>query len=126
MKRFLLMLTFLAGIIYTHWQIMIEFSKEKNRSRMLAKVQVNGAFPNGDTTWRSCLERDINASELIGKRAGKGKYTVVIYYVVSKDGTISDISCKTDPGYGMCEGLMQIIKKSQPWKPWLAGKVINR
>ena len=123
MKRSLLMLTLLSGAIYTHGQIVIEFSKGADSSRMLAKVQVKGAFPGGDTSWQSCIERDVNASKLIGKRARKGKYTLVINYVVSKDGTISDIICKTDPGYGLCEESMQIIKKS---KPWLPGKVINR
>jgi periplasmic protein TonB len=121
MKRFLLMLTFLACIIYTHGQIVIEFTKEKNRSKMLAKVQVNGAFPGGDTSWQSYLEKNINASELIGKRARKGKYTVVV--ILSKDGSISEITCENDPGYRMCEESLRVIQKSRKWRP---GKVINR
>lgn len=90
---------------------------------MIAKVQVMGAFPDGDTSWRSHLEKNLNSSEAIGKNAKKGKYTLVVKYVVSKDGSISDISCETDPGYSICEESIRIIKKSKRWGP---GKVINR
>lgn len=123
MKRFLSMLTFLAGITYSQGQIVIEFSKEKKSSKVIAKVQLKGAFPDGDTSWRSFLERNLNASEVIAKKAKKGKYTVIINYVVSKDGTISDISCKNDPGYGICQESINIIAKSTRWRP---GKIINR
>jgi protein TonB len=122
MKRFLLLLIFVAGIMCTHGQIVIEFSKEKRKSKMIAKVQVKGVFPDGDTTWQSSLEKNINRSE-IGKCAKKGKYTLVVNYVVSKDGSISDISCKNDPGYDICEKSVSIIKKSKRWGP---GKVNNR
>lgn len=123
MKRFLLILICLGGIIYTHGQIVIEFSKEKRRSKILAKVQVKGAFPGGDTSWRSYLEKNLNASEVIGKKAKKGKYTVVVNYVLSKDGDISDIMCKDDPGYKMCEESIRVIKKTTRWG---LGKVFNR
>lgn len=89
----------------------------------MAKVQVKGAFPGGDTSWRSYLEKNLNASEVIGKKAKKGKYTVVVNYVLSKDGDISDIMCKDDPGYKMCEESIRVIKKTTRWG---LGKVFNR
>jgi periplasmic protein TonB len=123
MKRFLLFLTCLAGIIFTHGQVVIEFSKEKNKSRTFAKVQVKGTFPGGDTSWRSYLEKNLNASKVIGKGAKKGKYTVVVYYIVTKDGSIADIRCENDPGYDMCKEAVRLIKKTEYWGP---SKVINR
>jgi hypothetical protein len=125
MKRFLLILTFLFGIIYTYGQIVIEFSKDKDRSKILAKVVVKGAFPGGDTSWRSYLEKNLNTSMVIGKLAKKGKYTVVVNYVFTKDGTISDIMCKNDPGYGMCEESIRIIKKSVKRNPANPAEVRN-
>lgn len=125
MKRFLLLLIFLLGIVYTHGQIVIEFSKDKNRSKAFAKVEVKGDFPAGDTSWRSYLEKNLNTSTVIGKRAKKGKYTVVVNYIVAKDGTISDILCKHDPGYGMCQESIRIIKKSVKWSPANPVKVHN-
>ena len=115
MKRFLLILTCLAGIINTYGQngqIVIEVRKDNNKSRIFTRVQVLGAFPRGDTAWRSYLEKNLNASMAIAKRAKKGKYTVVINYVVDKDGSISDILCKNDPGYGMCQEAIRVIIKS--------------
>lgn len=115
MKRFLLTLLCLAGIRYAHAQVIIEFSKEKRRSKTIARVDVED--PKGDTSLRSYLERNLNASTEIGKRAKKGKYTVVIHYVVSKDGSIADIICKEDPGYGMCKEAVRIMKKYKFWVP---------
>jgi periplasmic protein TonB len=122
MKRFLLMLTCLVGFTFTHGQtavsqVIIKFSKEKKKSKTFAKVEIKGAYPEGDTTWRSYLEKNLNASLVVGKGAKKGKYTVVIRYVVSKDGTISDIQCENDPGYGMCQEAVRIMKKSKSWTP---------
>jgi protein TonB len=121
MKRSLLILTCLIGFIYTHGQVgqvVIEFSKEKKRSRAIAKVEVKGPYPGGDTAWRPSIERNLNASStVIGKGAKKGKYTVVLYYIISKDGAISDIRCENDPGYNMCQEALRIIKKSKTWVP---------
>ena len=122
MKRFLLMLMCLAGIIYAHGQVVIEFSKEKKKSKTFAKVQVKGAFPGGDTSWRSYLENKLNASKVIGKGAKKGKYTVVVKYIVTKDGSIADVQCENDPGYEMCAEAIRLIKKSTYWGP---SKAIN-
>jgi periplasmic protein TonB len=124
MKHLLLILTCLAGINYTHGQVVIEFSKDNNRSRVFAKVEVKGAFPGGDTSWRSYLEKNINASMVIGKRAKKGKYTVVVNYIVTKDGTIADVKCMNDPGYGMCQESIRIIKKGVKWGP-AKGRNVN-
>jgi protein TonB len=117
MKRFLLILTCLVGFIYTHGQVVIEFSKEKKRSKTFAKVEVKGAYPGGDTSWRSYLEKNLNASTVIGNGAKKGKYTVVVNYIVAKDGSIADVICENDPGYGMCQEAIRLIKKTKSWVP---------
>ncbi len=122
MKRFLLIITFLTGFIFAHaqtgvGQVVIEFSKEKKKSKTFAKVEIKGVYPGGDTSLRSYLEKNLNASTVVGKSAKKGTYTVVIRYVVSKDGTISDIQCENDPGYGMCQEAVRLMKKRKPWTP---------
>ena len=117
MKRLLLTLICLAGIFYTHAQVVIEFSKAKKRSKTIAKVEVKSAYPGGDTSWRSSIERNLNASTVIGKGAKKGKYTVVVKYIISLDGYLSDIICDNDPGYNMCQEALRIIKKSKTWTP---------
>ncbi len=121
MKRFLLILICLAGTIYTRGQIIIEFTKAKNKSKALAKVQIIGGSLKGDITWKSYLENNLNASMIIGKGAKKGKYTVIIRYVLSKNGIISDVICENDPGYEMGKESVRLVKKASKWRP--AGEV---
>jgi len=117
MKRLLLILIYVAGIIYTHGQVVVEFSKQKKRSKIRATVQFKGASSKADTILRSYLERNLNASTVIYKSVKKGKYVVVVKYIFSKDDTLSDISCDNDPGYGMCQEIIRLMKKFTIWKP---------
>jgi hypothetical protein len=116
MKRFLFILICLAVSIYTHGQIIIEFTKDKNKSRATAKVQIIGGSLKGDTTWQYYLENNLNASMIIGKGAKKGKYTVIIQYIVAKDGTICDVMCKNDPGYEMGNEAVRLVKRAPKWR----------
>ena len=125
MKRFLLMLTCLAGIINTYGQVgqaIIEVTKVNRsciftKSRIFIKVEVKGASLGVYTAWRSYLEKNLKASIVIPKRAKKGKYKVVVYYIISKDGSLADTRCDNDPGYGICAAAIRIIKKSKSWVP---------
>ena len=58
------------------------------------------------------------------KGAPKGTYTVVLSFMVSKDGTTSDITPVTHNGFGMKEELKWAIKKSPEWIPARVGKEI--
>jgi hypothetical protein len=116
MKHLLLMLLCLACIICTHGQIVVEFSKPKKRSKAIVTVQVKGTSIN-DSALLSSLLRNLDASKVMGKGVKKGKYIVVVKYLFSKDGTLSDISCEKDPGYGMCQEVLRVMKKNKTWTP---------
>ena len=54
------------------------------------------------------------------------KYTVVIKFVVSKDGSLSDIACENDPGFGMCGEAIRVIEKTKNWTPAIQnGRNVN-
>ena len=44
-------------------------------------------------------------------------YTVVVRFIVSRDGSISDVVAETKHGYGMEAEAMKIIKKGPKWTP---------
>jgi hypothetical protein len=50
-------------------------------------------------------------------RAPEGLYTVVCSFVVLKDGTISEVMALNDPGYGVAEEAVRVLKKSPKWIP---------
>ena len=51
------------------------------------------------------------------KISKKGKYILSIVFILAKDGTLSDIQCELDPGFGICNEVVRIVKKSPRWRP---------
>jgi periplasmic protein TonB len=72
------------------------------------------------------LQRNLDASKVMGKGVKKGKYIVVVKYLFSKDGSISDIGCVNDPGYGLCLEVIRVMKKTKNWTPAAQnGRTVN-
>lgn len=86
---------------------------EKN----FVKVEVEANFPGGETAWRRFLEQNLNAAVPVNNRAPAGTYTVLIQFVVDKDGSLYDIKALTNHGYGMETEVIRILRKSPRWTP---------
>lgn len=124
MKLFLLIFLNLILINKAYSQnaygkIIIEI--EIGRKKKITKVDVDGDFPNADTAWKKRITKSLSTSNFVAKRAKRGKYTVSVAYVVTKDGSISDVKCISDPGYGMCQEAVRAVKKGPAWKPATQG-----
>ena len=98
-------------------RIDVEIIKEKKTKKIHTKVGIKSAFPGGDSAWVQSIEKNINQSIEVGKRVKKGKYVVSIKFIVSKDGSLSDILCENDPGFGICEKVIRVLKKTKKWTP---------
>jgi len=81
------------------------------------KVSVEAAFPGGDAGWRDYLMKNLKANVPVKKKAPAGVYRVVVRFIVSNDGTLTDIEAETAHGYGMEEEVIRIIKKGPKWTP---------
>ncbi|HRH50954.1 MAG TPA: energy transducer TonB [Panacibacter sp.] len=84
-----------------------------------AEVQIEAKFPGGLGAWRTYLERNLNTNMPVDNGAAAGNYTVVVSFVVDKDGNISDVQALNDPGYGTAQEAIRVIKKSKQWTPAL-------
>jgi hypothetical protein len=102
---------------YHFGRIVVEFTKEKRSEKIYAKVEITSAFPGGDSAWIKSLEKNINQSNGVDKRVKKGKYIASVKFVISKDGSLSDIACENDPGSGMCEEVIRVLMKTKKWVP---------
>lgn len=80
-------------------------------------VQIESKFPGGPQAWRSYLERTLRTNVPVKNKAPKGVYTVIVSFLVNKDGKVSEPKLITDPGYGCGEEVLRIIKKSPNWSP---------
>ena len=86
-------------------------------NKVFEKVEIEPAFPGGVTEWRKYLERNIDATVPVKNGAKSGTYTVVVQFIVHKDGRVSDVKALTNHGFGMEEEAMRMIRKGPDWIP---------
>lgn len=120
MKLFLLILVSFIFINKTYSQngygkITIEI--EIDSDTVFTKADIIGAVPGGDSTWKDSAIKRMNTSIFVKNGAKRGKYIVVVQYIVDKDGIISDVKALTNHGYGMEKEAVKIVQKGPAWKP---------
>jgi hypothetical protein len=74
-------------------------------------------FPGEAPAWRRFLERNLNAAAPVDNGAPAGAYTVIVQFIVDKDGSISDVKALTNHGYGMEKELVRLISVGPSWVP---------
>lgn len=77
-------------------------------------VEVEARF-NGD--WKKFLERNLNPEVPVNNSAPEGRYSVVVRFVVDKEGNVSDIEPLTNHGYGMEQEAVRVLRKAARWEP---------
>jgi protein TonB len=97
--------------------------KGEDENKIFVKVEKEAAF---DGDWNGFLKRNLDPETPANNGAPEGSYTVIVKFVVSKDGSLSDIMCETDPGYGICKEAIRVVKKTKNWIPALQnGNSVN-
>ena len=86
-------------------------------NKIFDKVEIDAAFPGGDAKWRQYLERNANGNVATDNNAPEGTYTVMVQFVVDKEGNPSDVRALTNFGYGMEEEAIRVIRKGPKWIP---------
>jgi hypothetical protein len=117
MKLFLLILVNFIFINKTYSQNIIEIKIEIGAKRKITKVDVEGA----DTALVKSIKKSLSSFVFVKKRPKKGNYIVRVAYIIAKDGSITDVRCLNDPGYGMGQESVRTIRKGSVWKPALQG-----
>lgn len=97
-----------------------------DENKIFTKVEVEAGFSGGEDAWRNYLRENLNANVPVDNRSPAGKYTVIVKFIVSKDGRLSEVMCENNPGYGMCEEAVRVIKHSPMWTPAIQnGRYVN-
>jgi len=91
--------------------------QEEDYDKVFTVVQIAAEFPGGLPAWTKYLERNLNRELPVENGAPPGKYTVVVSFIVSKTGDISDVTAENDPGYGTKAEAIRVITKGPKWKP---------
>jgi len=80
-------------------------------------VQIEAKFPGGNSAWQKYLERNLNSNVPVDNGAPPANYTVIVSFLVDKQGNISEVQALNDPGYGTAQEAVRVIKKGPAWTP---------
>jgi len=96
---------------------VVEAPKGEDYDSEFKTVQIQAKFPGGDAEWRRFLERNLNRDAPVEGGAPTGNYTVVVSFLVDKEGNISEVKAENSPGYGTAEEAVRVIKRGPKWTP---------
>lgn len=97
------------------------YSQEDSTSeeKIFIKVERLGGFPGGDSSWNAFLEKNLKYPKKAKRQHVEG--IVKVQFEVSRKGLISNIKLLEDPGSGLGEEAVRLIKLSGTWLPMEQG-----
>ncbi len=105
---------------------IVEAPKADDEDKVFTKVENEAQFPGGQQAWVRYLQKNLNANAPVDNGAPGGTYQVIVKFIVSKDGSISDVQAESKHGYGMEDEAVKIIKRGPKWTPALQnGRNVN-
>lgn len=85
--------------------------------QVLDKVEIEAAFPGGESAWKKYLDRNLNTLVAVQNNAPKGDYTIYVQFTVYCDGYVGNVAPLTNHGFGMEKEAMRMIKNGPKWVP---------
>jgi len=79
------------------------------------EVEKVASFPGGVNEWVRYLQKYLQIPDTAIDEINKE--TVVVRFVIDESGSISDVVAVNNPGYGLAEEAVRIIKKGPRWIP---------
>ncbi|MFL5748595.1 MAG: energy transducer TonB [Niastella sp.] len=82
--------------------------------KTFTKVEIESDYPGGFSAWKRFLERNLRFSQEAMDNQIQG--TVVVQFIVDRDGNVSDVQAVSGPPEHYAEAV-RVIKKSGKWTP---------
>lgn len=90
------------------------YSQEAKQDSIYSNVDVMPEYPDGGIKgFSEFIFKNFRTRKIKNNING----TIYVQFVVETDGSISEIKCIKDLGYGTCEEAIRVIKKSKKWIP---------
>lgn len=100
-----------------HYMKGERFDNNGNKMPGFFTFQKQAMFPGGAEGWRNYLLSHLKSDVPSRKKAPVGDYTVMVSFLVMKDGKISEVKAENDPGYNTAEEAVRVIKSGPNWIP---------
>lgn len=85
--------------------------------KIFERVEIEASYPGGIAAWRKFLERTLNPDVPLKNGAPAGYYTILVRFIVSKTGEVTEVKPLTNYGYGMEEEVIRTMNKAGNWNP---------
>jgi protein TonB len=79
--------------------------------------EIEAYFPGGVKNWVKAVTGNFRMKVLMTNKVPTGTYSVSVTFMITKNGTISDVKANTNFGYGIEDEIIRAIKKCPEWKP---------
>lgn len=113
----------------TDYEKALELQKEllaKQDNLVFTQVEQSPQFSGGADAWRKFLMANLKANTPVDEGWKKGKYTVMVKFIVHTDGTVSDVTTENFKGTKTAQHCIDVIKKAPNWQPAVQnGKKVN-
>jgi protein TonB len=96
---------------------IVEVKEKTDPDEIRTTVDVPAKF---EGNWIRFLQKNLNADVPVENGAGPGRYSVVVQFVVDKEGNVSDIKALTAHGYGVEEEAIRVLRKAPKWQAAIA------
>ncbi len=88
---------------------------EEDYDKVFTKVENPAEFPGGQGEWTRYLQKNLRYPDDAIDNGTQG--VVRVQFIVDREGNISEVQALNDPGDGLAEEAVRIIKKGPKWKP---------
>lgn len=92
-------------------------ANETDEVRIFEKVEIEASVNLAQ--WRNHLQKKLvpYIEKAARKKMKVGQYTVNVKFLVERDGSISNVQALDDPGYGLAEGAVKVVRTGPKWTP---------
>jgi hypothetical protein len=99
---------------------------DSTAKKVFTTVEQEASYPGGDEAWKKYFEKKLGGFSPAQNDAPAGRYTCIVQFIVSTDGSTSSIKAITKNGYGIEEKVTEVIEASGKWSPAMQnGKAVN-
>ena len=116
MKYFLyIFLLFTLYSFSTSAQVKDSKIEDIDDNHVYETVDIQPEFPGGSAAMMKFISKKLRYPDQARDKGAQG--TVIVQFIVERDGSITDIKIVRDPGEGLGEETRRVIQLMPKWKP---------
>lgn len=96
---------------------VIEISTRETHAKVFTKAEQMPSFPGGQEGWTRHLQKNLRYPDKAIDNGTQG--VILVQFIVDEKGNMSDFEALTNPGDGLAEEAVRIIKDGPTWTPAL-------